>query len=215
MGVELVGRKLGMTQIFADNGDRIPVTIVRAGPCTVVQKKTQETDGYSALQLGFEDRKEKRTTRAMRGHFGKASTPPKRVLYEVRVSPEELEGFELGQALDCSSFEEGQRVDVSGTSKGRGFTGVVKRWGFKKHSQTHGTHEFFRHGGAISAGAYPGRVLPGKKMAGQYGNERVTTQDLRIVKVDAERNLLFIRGAVPGHRDGIVRVRPTVRGPQA
>jgi large subunit ribosomal protein L3 len=215
MAVELVGRKLGMTQIFNDSGDRIPVTVVRAGPCTVVQKKTQETDGYSALQLGFEDRKEKHTTRAMQGHFAKASTPPKRVLYEVRVSPEALEGFEVGQALDCSSFEEGQRVDVSGTSKGRGFTGVIKRWGFSKHSQTHGTHEFFRHGGAISAGAYPGRVLRGKKMAGQYGNERVTTQDLRIVKVDAERNLIFIRGAVPGHRDGIVWVRPTVRAPQA
>jgi large subunit ribosomal protein L3 len=213
--MELVGRKLGMTQIFDDRGDRIPVTVVRAGPCTVVQKKTPEADGYSALQLGFEDRKEKHTTRPMQGHFGKATTSAKRVLYEVRVSPEELEGFELGQDLDCSSFEEGQIVDVSGTSKGRGFTGVIKRWGFSKHSQTHGTHEFFRHGGAISAGAYPGKVLRGKKMAGHYGNERVTTQGLRIVKVDAEKNLLFIRGAVPGHTDGIVRVRPTVRAPGA
>jgi large subunit ribosomal protein L3 len=215
MGVELVGRKLGMTQIFDETGDRIAVTVVRTSPCTVVQKKTQEKDGYSALQLGFEERKEKHTTKPLRGHFEKASVSPKRVLYEVRVSAEELEGFELGQSLDCSSFEEGQMVDVSGTSKGRGFTGVIKRWGFSKHSQTHGTHEFFRHGGAISAGASPGKVLRGKKMAGHYGNERVTTQGLRIVRVDPERHLLFIRGAIPGHRDGVVRVRPSARAPRA
>jgi large subunit ribosomal protein L3 len=215
MDLELVGRKLGMTQIFNERGDRVPVTVVRAGPCTVVQKKTAERDGYSALQLGFEDRKPKHTTRPLRGHFEKAGVALRRLLYEVRVSAEELEGFELGQTLDCSSFEEGQVVDVSGVSKGRGFTGVVKRWGFSKQGESHGTHEFFRHGGAISAGAYPGKVLRGKKMAGHYGNERVTTHGLRIVKVDAEQNLLFIRGSVPGHRNGVVRVRPSARVPRA
>jgi large subunit ribosomal protein L3 len=125
------------------------------------------------------------------------------------MSPEEAEPLELGQEVSiAATFEAGQTVDVTGTSKGRGFTGVVKRWSFSTHGASHGTHEYFRHGGAISAGTYPGRILPGKKMAGQYGNERVTTRGLRVVRVDADRNLLFIRGAVPGHRNGIVRVRP-------
>ncbi len=213
--MELVGRKLGMTQIFNDKGDRIPVTVVRAGPCTVVQKKTAERDGYSALQLGFEDRKEKHTSKPQRGHFARAGVSPRRLLYEVRVSAEELEGFELGQTVDCASFAEITAVDVSGVSKGRGFTGVVKRWGFKKQGESHGTHEFFRHGGAISAGSYPGKVLRGKKMAGQHGNRLVTTQGLRLVRVDAERNLLFIRGSVPGHTNAFVRVRPSAHSPRA
>jgi large subunit ribosomal protein L3 len=211
--MEVLGRKIGMTQIFDDRGDRVPVTVVRAGPCTVVQKKTVEHDGYCAVQLGFEDRKEKRTTKALLGHFTRAGTTPKRFLYEVRLSPEEAEPLELGQDVSIAgTFEAGQKVDVMGTTKGRGFTGVVKRWSFSTHGSTHGTHEYFRHGGAVSAGSYPGRILPGKKMAGQYGNERVTTRGLRVVRVDADRNLLFIRGAVPGHRNGIVRVRPALGG---
>ena len=212
MALELLGRKLGMTQIFLDNGDRVPVTVVQAGPCVVVEKKTPERDGYSAVQLGFEDKKEKHTSKAMLGHFGKSDVTPKRVLFEVRLPPEEVEPLEVGQEIRCGeTFESVKKVDVSGLTKGRGFTGVVKRWRFKTARQTHGTHESFRHGGALSAGTYPGRIPRGKKMAGQYGHERVTTLGLHVEKVDAERNLLFIRGGVPGHRNGLVRVRPSVR----
>ncbi len=212
MALELLGRKLGMTQIFLDNGDRVPVTVIQAGPCVVVEKKTPERDGYSAVQLGFEDKKEKHTSKAMLGHFGKSGVTPKRVLFEVRLPPGEVEPLEVGQEIRCGeTFESVKKVDVSGLTKGRGFTGVVKRWRFKTSRQTHGTHESFRHGGALSAGTYPGRIPRGKKMAGQYGHERVTTLGLRVVRVDAERNLLFIRGGIPGHRNGLVRVRPSNR----
>ena len=212
MALELLGRKLGMTQIFADGGDRIPVTVIRTGPCTVVQKKTDETDGYVAVQLGFEETKPKHTTRGRKGHFDKAGVPLRRFLYEVRVSPADLDGLEVGQEIGCAdTFEEGQQIDVTGTTKGRGFTGVIKRWGYKIQKSTHGTHEFFRHGGAQGAGTYPGRIWPGKKMAGQYGNERSTVRNLRIVRIDPERNLLFVRGAVPGHRNGLLRLRSAIR----
>ncbi len=208
--MEIVGRKLGMTQIFSEDGNRVAVTVVRAGPCTVVQKKSEETDGYSAVQLGFEERKEKHATKALMGHFKRGGVDPKRVLFEVRLSEEELAALEVGQELGCSTFEEGQDVDLSGTSKGRGFSGVVRRHNFQTHSQTHGTHEYYRHGGAMSAGTYPGRILPGKKMAGQHGNTRTTMRGLKVVKIDAEKNLLFISGSVPGHRNGLVRIRPAV-----
>ena len=212
MDLELLGRKLGMTQIFSADGERVPVTVVATGPCVVVQKKTPESDGYSALQLGFEDTKEKHARKPALGHFKKAGVDPKRVLFEVRLAPDRVESFEIGQEVRCGEmFEEGKKVDVTGTTKGRGFTGVVKRWNYHTHGATHGTHEFFRHGGAMSAGSYPSRVFPGKKMAGQYGGERVTTPGLRLVKMDAERNLLFIRGGLPGHRNGLVRVRPSTR----
>ncbi len=212
MALELLGRKLGMTQIFAAGGDCIPVTVIRTGPCTVVQKKTGETDGYVAVQLGFEVAKPKHITRARKGHLDKAGVPLRRFLYEVRVSPEDLDGLEVGQEIGCAeSFEEGQQIDVTGTTKGRGFTGVIKRWGYKIQKSTHGTHEFFRHGGAQGAGTYPGRIWPGKKMAGQYGNERSTVRNLRIVRIDPERNLLFVRGAVPGHRNGLLRLRSAIR----
>jgi large subunit ribosomal protein L3 len=215
MALEMMGRKLGMTQIFDDTGNRIPVTILATGPCTVVQKKTLDRDGYAALQLGFDERRPERTTKPLAGHFARAETSPKRFLYEVRVSTADLEGYEVGQQVDCSGYEAGQIVDVSGTSKGRGFTGVIKRWGFSKSKRTHGTHEFFRHGGAISAGAYPGKVFRGKKMPGQHGNARITTEGLRVERVDAERNLVFVRGAVPGHSGGVVRVRPSIRKQKA
>jgi large subunit ribosomal protein L3 len=210
--MELFGRKLGMTQIFNDSGERVPVTVIEAGPCTVVQKKTAETDGYIAVQLGFGAAKDKRGTRPQRGHYEKAGVPPQKHLFEVRLSAEELEPLEVGQALNASVFEEGQRIDVSGRSKGRGFTGVIKRHGFSTSRQTHGTHEFFRHGGAMSAGTYPGRIHKGKKMAGQHGNAKVTTLGLRIEKIDAEKNLLYVRGSVPGHADALLRIRPAVRG---
>ncbi len=212
MSLEILGRKLGMTQIFNEAGDRIPVTVVRAGPCTVVQKKTLKTDGYSAVQLGFEDKKDKHSLKPEQGHAAKHGTTPKRFLYEVRVPAEQLESLEAGQQITADSqFEAGQKIDVQGVSKGRGFAGVVKRHGFQMHSATHGTHEYFRHGGAMSAGTYPGRILKGKKMAGHMGNEKITTLGLRIERLDAERGLIFVRGAVPGHRNGLVRIRSSVK----
>ncbi len=211
MSLELLGRKLGTTQIFNEAGDRVAVTVIEAGPCVVVQKKTVERDGYSAVQLGFEDMKEKHAGKALAGHFRVAGVPLKRVLYEVRLPAEEVEALEVGQTISADQFAEVAKVDVSGTSKGRGFAGVIKRHGFGRAKSTHGTHEFFRHGGAMSAGTYPGRVIPGKKMAGHMGAEAVTQIGLALEKVDAERNLLFVRGAVPGHRHALVRVRRSTR----
>ena len=211
MALELMGLKLGMTQLFNQDGDRVPVTVISAGPCTVVQKKTADTDGYFAVQLGFGEAKPKGLTRPLHGHFAKTDTSPKRVLFEVRLSEDELGELELGSDIDLSAFEAGQRVDVTGRSKGRGFTGVVKRHGFSMARKSHGTHEFFRHGGAMSAGTYPGRVIKGKKMAGQHGNARVTTLGLRVERVDTEQGLIFLRGSVPGHTNALVRIRPSVR----
>ena len=210
MAIELLCRKLGMTQIYDDVGACIPVTVLEAGPNVVVQKKTQETDGYDALQLGFGERRPDLFSKPERGHFEKANVAPKRDLRESRVSAEQAAEHEVGQEIKCDVFEEGQVVDVIGTSKGRGHAGVVKRHGFAIKRRTHGTHEFFRHGGAIGAGAWPGKVIKGLKMAGQLGDERVTLRNATGVRVDPERNLLFVRGGVPGHRNGIVRVRAAV-----
>ena len=166
---------------------------------------------YQTL-LGFEERRQKHTTKAQAGHFAKAGVSPRRVLYEVRLSPEEAEGLEPGQELECGAVFEGvAKVDVEGVTKGRGFTGVIKRWNFHMPKATHGTHEFHRHAGALGAGTYPGRIVKGKKMAGQYGSERATTLGLRVEKLDAENGLLFVRGSVPGHRRALVRVRPSTR----
>ncbi|MCE2391610.1 MAG: 50S ribosomal protein L3 [Proteobacteria bacterium] len=212
MSLELMGRKLGMTQIFNEAGDRVPVTVIGAGPCTVVQKKTPESDGYGAVQLGFEERKLKHLSKPLQGHYEKAETSPKRVLFEVRLEGEELDQLEVGQEIGLAeAFAEIRRVDVTGRSKGRGFTGVIKRHGFSTSSKSHGTHEFFRHAGALSAGTYPGRIVKGKKMAGHMGDEQVTTLGLRVEKIDAERHLIYLRGAVPGHSNGLVRIRPAVR----
>lgn len=215
MSLELLGRKLGMTQIFNDAGDRVPVTVIEAGPCTVVRKRTQESDGYSAVQLGFERARDKQLTKPKAGHFAKAGVEATRHLFECRVGADELEGLEVGSAIDASRFEAGQKVDVSGRTKGRGFTGVIKRHNYRTSKKTHGTHEFFRHAGGLSAGTYPGRILPGKKMAGHDGDKRVTTIGLRVERVDAERNLIFVRGAVPGHPNALVRIRSSVRGSTA
>lgn len=210
MSIELLCRKIGMTQIFDDSGECIPVTVLEAGPNVVVQKKTDETDGYSAVQLGFGERRPELFTKAQRGHFQKANVAPKRELAESRLAAEDASGFEVGQEIDAGIFEIGQTVDVIGTSKGRGFAGVVKRHGFKVKKRTHGTHEAFRHGGSIGAGAYPGKVIKGMKMPGQLGNERVTVRNVRVAKVDAGKNLLFLRGGVPGPRGAVVRVRAAV-----
>lgn len=211
MSIEFMCRKIGMTQYFNEAGECIPVTVLDAQPNRVVQKKTEESDGYTAVQLGFGEKRLVRTPKAEQKHFEKAGVAPQRVLKESRISAEELEEYEVGQEIGVDIFSEGQRVDVIGTSKGRGTTGVVKRHGFAVKRRTHGTHEFFRHGGAIGAGAYPGKVIKGLKMPGRHGNARTTATNLEVIRVDPEKKLLFVRGGVPGHNDGVVRVRPSVR----
>ncbi len=212
MSLELIGRKLGMTQIFTESGDRIPVTVIEAGPCTIVQKKTGDRDGYAALQIGYGTKRAKLVPKAMKGHFAKANSEPKRVLVEVRVGASELDGYQLGQELTCEGYKVGQRVDVIGTTIGRGFSGVVRRHGFPTRSVSHGNHESFRHGGSMSAGTFPGRIRPGLRMAGQMGNARRTQLNLKVERIEPEKNLIYVRGAVPGHPNAIVRIRPTVKG---
>ena len=209
MSLQLLCRKVGNTQIFTDTGECVPVTVLEAGANTVVQKKTEDKDGYTAVQLGFGERKPGRTSRAAAGHHAKSGAAPHRALRESRLTPEEAEAFEVGQQVKVDVFEVGQHVDVTGTSKGRGFTGVVKRHNFAVKRRTHGTHENTRHGGAIGAGAYPGRVIKGMKMAGQMGASQVTVKNLEVVRVDGDRGLLYVRGSVPGHRNGLVQVRTT------
>ena len=212
MAIELLCRKIGMTRIYDEQGNCIPVTVLEAEPNVVVQKKTRQTDGYAALQLGGAGtRRNKVVSKAELGHFGKAGVAAVRAVHESRLSDEEVAGYEAGQRIAGPDlFEAGQRVDVVGTSKGRGTAGVVKRHNFAVKRRTHGTHEFFRHGGSIGAGAYPGKVIKGMGMAGRHGNSRVTTRNLELVEIDGERNLLFVRGSVPGHRNAMVRVRRAV-----
>ncbi|HJO24234.1 MAG: 50S ribosomal protein L3 [Myxococcota bacterium] len=209
MPLQLLCRKVGNTQIFTDTGECIPVTVLEAGANTVVQKKTEDKDGYTAVQLGFGDRKPGRTSKGVAGHHQKSGAAPHRHLRESRVTPEEAEALELGHQVKVDIFSVGEHVDVTGTSKGRGFAGVVKRHNFAVKRRTHGTHENTRHGGAIGAGAYPGRVIKGMKMAGQLGAERVTVKNLEVVRIDGDRGLLYVRGSVPGHRNGLIQVRTT------
>ena len=210
MAIELLCKKLGMTRIFNEKGEAIPVTVLEAGPNVVVQKKTTATDGYDALQLGFGERRRKRTTKAMLGHFEKAKVAPQRHLHESRVGAEDAAKYEAGQEVKVDVFTQGQRVDVIGTSKGRGMAGVVKRHHFSMQKWTHGTHEGFRSPGSIGPGTWPAHVIKGLRMAGHMGNEQVTTRNVEVVRVDADKNLLLIRGSVPGATDGIVRVRTAV-----
>jgi len=203
--VGIIGRKLGMTQIFDDAGAAVPVTVVEAGPCPVVQVKTPETDGYSAVQLGFGVRKERRATKPERGHALKAGldyTP--RVLREFRA--DSIEGMAPGQQLTVEQFQVGERVKVVGTTKGRGFQGVVKRHGFTGRPATHG-HPKARNPGTLGPGTNPSRVIKGKKLPGRMGDTRKTVRNLRVERVDAERNLIFLRGAVPGSRHSLVVIR--------
>jgi len=201
----ILGKKVGMTQIFDESGEVIPVTVIEAGPCFVVQKRTVERDGYSAIQLGFEEVKPKRLTKGQLGHLRKRNIPPLRYLREVRVSdPEE---YEEGQKITVGIFNVGERVDVVGTSKGRGFAGTIKRHGFKRQPKTHGQSDRERAPGSIGATTTPGRVFKGKRMAGHMGNARVTAQNLQVVLVDPERNLLAVKGAVPGARGGLVVIK--------
>jgi large subunit ribosomal protein L3 len=207
VAIELLCRKIGMTRLYDESGGSVAVTVLEAGPNPVVQKKTPEKDGYSALQLGFLSRSPKNLTKAMKGHFEKSKVAPLRHLKESRVAAEDATKYEVGQDVRCDLFEAGQIVDVIGTTKGRGTSGVVKRHNFSVHTEGHGTHEFFRHGGSIGSNSDPGKVIKGLRMSGRYGNERVTTRNVRVMKVDAGRNLLFLRGSVPGHANAVVRVR--------
>jgi len=201
----ILGKKVGMTQIFDERGEVIPVTVIEAGPCFVVQKKTLERDGYQAIQLGFEEVKPKRLTGGQRGHLRKSNLPPLRYLREIRTS--DLEEYEEGQKITVGIFDVGERVDVVGTSKGRGFAGAIKRHGFKRQSKTHGQSDRERAPGSAGATTTPGRVFKGKRMPGRMGNARVTVSNLQVVLVDPERNLLAVRGAVPGARNGLLIIK--------
>jgi large subunit ribosomal protein L3 len=209
----LIGKKLGNTQLFLEDGTAVRVTVVKVGPVTVVGKRTLEKDGYSALILGFEDKREKLVNKPEAGFFAKAGVTPKKVVRELRLAEDEVAKHEVGAVLKPSElFVEGQRVDVSGRTKGRGFTGVMKRWNFAGAGTVgHGTHEYKRHGGSIGANMTPGRTLPNLKMAGQYGDERVTILNQKVARVMDEEQLLLIEGAVPGPRNGYVTVRGAVK----
>lgn len=204
----IVGRKIGMTQVFTENGAVVPVTVVEAGPMVVVQKKTVEKDGYNAIQVGFENIKEKKVNKPTKGHFEKANVSPKKLLQEFRV--ENVEEFEIGQEIKVDLFAEGDKVDVTGISKGKGTQGVIKRHGFSRGRETHGS-QFHRAPGGMSAGTYPGRVFKGHRMAGRMGHERITTQNLEIVRVDLDKNLILVKGAIPGPKKGIVTIKETVK----
>jgi large subunit ribosomal protein L3 len=207
----VIGRKLGMTQVFLDDGSVVPCTVVESRP-VVVGKRTQEKDGYDALILGFGERREKRTKKPVAGLYKKANVTPKRDLKELRCSAEFAAGFEIGQELAVDGvFEEGQFVDVQGITRGRGFTGVMRRWSFKGSVSTHGSHEYKRHGGSIGTNMTPGRVMPGMKMPGQYGNETVSVLNQRVVKLVPDQNLILIRGGIPGAKNGLVFVRGAVK----
>ena len=204
MSLGLIGRKLGVSQVFADSGEVIPVTVIEAGPCVVVQKKTHDRDGYNALQVGFLEREEKKTNRPLKGHFAKAGTKAFVVLKEFTLP--DVEGYQSGQEIKVDIFSAGELVDVIGTSKGKGFAGGVKRWGFRGGPATHGSM-FHRAPGSVGASAYPSRVLKGKRLPGHLGNAQVTAKNLQVVDVRSERNLILIKGAVPGARRSIVLIK--------
>ena len=201
----LIGRKIGMTSIFDENGKNLPCTVIEAGPCVVTQVRSKDVDGYDALQLGFDEKPDRKVTKAASGHFKKASTTPKRKLVE-------FQGFEaehkLGDTITVDHFAAGEFVDITGTSKGKGFQGVVKRHGFAGVGQaTHGQHNRLRAPGSIGAASYPARVFKGMRMAGQMGNEKVTVQNLKVLQVVPEKNLLVVKGCVPGHKNAFILIR--------
>lgn len=205
----IIGKKIGMTQIFDEAGNIVPVTIIEAGPCVVAQKKTAEHDGYDSVQLGFEDAKEKDLNKPQKGHFAKASVSIKRHLKEFRL--DDAASMNVGDVISADTFAAGDRVDVTGISKGHGYSGVVKRWGCHKLRMTHGVGPVHRQPGSMGANSSPSRIFKNKKMAGQYGNEQITVLNLDVVRVDAEKNLIAVKGAVPGARGGIVFLRNTVK----
>lgn len=205
----LIGKKIGMTQIFDEKGKVIPVTVVEAGPCNVVSKKTTENDGYKAVQLGFGDLKVQYVNKPMMGHFKKNDVAPKKTLKEFKFS--DMDSFEVGNTLTVEIFEIGDKVDVVGTSKGKGTAGSIKRWNFSRLKESHGSGPVGRHVGSIGSSASPGKVIKGKKMAGRMGCERVTVQNLTVAKIDAENNLLAIKGAIPGPKGGLVFIHDSVK----
>ncbi len=205
----LIGKKIGMTQLFDEKGNVIPVTVIEAGPCAVTQKKTIENDGYEAVQLGFGDVKVQKVNKPMQGHFAKADVAPKKVLKEFRL--DDCAALNVGDILKADTFAVGDRVDVVGTSKGKGTAGSIKRWNFSRLKESHGTGPVARHAGSLGACSDPSRVFKGKKLAGHLGAERVTIQNLDIVKVDAENNLIAIKGAIPGPKGGIVVLKNSIK----
>ena len=204
MTIGLIGRKIGMTQIYSEEGSAVPVTVIEAGPCTVITKKTVDRDGYSAVQMGFGSQKESRTSLPLRGQFKKVSISPCKVLKEFRV--DDVDSYELGQKITLGIFSVGESIAISGCSKGRGFAGVIKRWGFHGGPKTHGS-TFHRAPGSMGASAYPSRVFKGKKLPGHYGNAKVTVRNLEIVDIKPEDNLLLVKGGVPGGALGIVMLK--------
>ena len=206
----IIGKKIGMTQIFDEAGNVVPVTVIEAGPCVVVQKKTTETDGYDSVQLGFEDIADKKLTKPVAGHFAKAGVAAKRHLKEFRL--EGAKDMNVGDIIPADTFAAGDRVDVTGITKGHGYSGVIKRWNCHKLRMTHGVGPVHRQPGSMGANSSPSRIFKNKKMAGQYGNEQVTVQNLNVVRVDAEKNLIAVKGAIPGAKGGIVFIRNTVKG---
>ena len=204
----IIGRKVGMTQIFDEIGNVIPVTVIEAGPCVVAQKKTSENDGYDAIQLGFMEVKEKHMTKAEKGHFEKAGVAAKKHLKEFRL--DDCSTYNVGDVVTADTFAAGDKVDVTGMTKGRGYTGAIKRWNLHKLQATHGVGPIHRQSGSM--GVFdPARIFKNKKMAGQYGNEQVTVQNLNVVKIDAEKNLIAVKGAIPGAKGGIVFIRDSVK----
>ena len=206
----IIGKTIGMTQIFDEAGNVVPVTVIEAGPCVVVQKKTTETDGYDSVQLGFEDIADKKLTKPVAGHFAKAGVASKRHLKEFRL--DDAKTMNVGDVVAADTFTAGDRVDVTGITKGRGYSGVIKRWNCHKLRMTHGVGPVHRQPGSMGANSSPSRIFKNKKMAGQYGNEQVTVQNLNVVRVDAEKNLIAVKGAIPGAKGGIVFIRNTVKG---
>lgn len=205
----IIGRKIGMTQLFTENGNVVPVTVVEAGPCTVIQKKTVDNDGYSAVQLGFEDIREKLVVKPLKGHYDKAEVAYKRVLKEFKL--DNSAEMNVGDVIKADVFASGDVVDVTGISKGKGYQGTIKRLGFHRQPTTHGTSGYHRHQGSMGANSTPSKVMKGKGMPGHMGSEQVTIQNLSVVKVDAENNLIAIKGAIPGPNGGLVIVKTAIK----
>lgn len=207
----ILGKKIGMTQVFNPSGELVGVTAIEVGPCVVVAKRTVEKDGYVALQVGFDEKPERKAKRPELGHFNKAGVAPMRHLREFRLPQEVADRYEVGQQLDVTALEMGMKIDVSSKTKGLGFTGVMKRYGFRGAKATHGVHEVFRHGGSLGQNMTPGRVMKGKKMAGHKGNKKITVQNVEIIRVFAADNLIFVRGPIPGGKNNLVTIRPAVK----
>jgi large subunit ribosomal protein L3 len=206
----MIGKKIGMTQVFDDNGNIVPVTIIQAGPCHVTQIRSKDKEGYVAVQLGFAETKPTRLTKGQLGHLKRNNLPALRHLREFRIKDGDADVAE-GQEITVAVFEKGERVDIVGTSKGRGFAGTIKRHGFNRQPKTHGQSDRERAPGSVGQRSFPGRTLPGQRMAGRMGNERVTIQNLEVVLIDADKNLIAVRGSVPGAKNGIVMIKPSVK----